>query len=235
MIGPRPAPGRPAPANRQVGFTLIELVVAMTILGTMLLLLYSGLSFALRSWDAGDVNGQRTMDRRIGENFLRREISEMFPMRWKDPVVVKLAFEGDGQHLRFVSSRPAGITVGGLSLVSLDVQEDTKSRSRNLVMRRAMPDDEARDFAPLEKAEAVVLVPEVESVAFSYFGSENDFAEPRWVDNWTFSSRIPQMVRVRVKTAEGSLLPDMVMKTMLGEEAGCLENSFQRLCRPRRP
>ena len=237
MTGPRPAPGRPASGSRQVGFTLIELVVAMTILGTMLMLLYSGLSFALRSWDAGDVNGQLTMDRRIGENFLRREISELFPMRWKDPVTLKLAFEGDSKHLRFVSSRAAGITLGGLSLVSLDVEEDTKHRGRNLVMRRAMPDDEARDFAPLDKpdVEASVLIPNVDTVSFEYFGTENDFSEPKWTDTWKYPGRVPQMIRMRVKTAEGTMLPDMVMKIMLGEEAGCLENSFQRLCRPRRP
>jgi general secretion pathway protein J len=222
-------------AGRQAGFTLIEMVVAMTILGVMLMLLYSGLSFALRSWDASDVNGQLTMDRRIGENFLRREVSELFPMRWKDPVALKLAFEGDKQHMRFVSARPAGISAGGLSLVSIEVADDPRNRrERHLVMRRAMPDDEQKDFGPLEKADASILIADVDSVEFAYFGSENDFAEPKWVDNWTFTSRVPQMIRLRIKTSDGSQLPDMVMKTMLGEEAGCLENSFQRLCRPRR-
>lgn len=221
---------------RQRGFTLIEMVVALTILGTMLMLLYSGLSFALRSWDASDVNGQRTMDRRVGENFLRREVSELFPMRWKDPVTLKLAFEGDSHHLRFVSSRPAGIAMGGLSLVSIDVEDDARNRrERHLVMRRAMPDDEQKDFAPLDKAEATILIPDVDGIELAYFGAENDFAEPKWFDDWRYPSRIPQMVRLRVKTAEGVELPEMVMKTMLGEEAGCLENSFQRLCRPRRP
>ncbi len=207
----------------------------MTILGTMMLLLYSGLTFALRSWDASDVNGRRTMDRRIGENFLRRELTELFPMRWKDPTALKLAFDGDSHRLRFVSSRPAGITLGGLSLVSVEVEQDEKDRrARNLVMRRAMPDDEARDFGPVEKAEtASILIEDVDSVDISYFGSENDFAEPKWTDKWTYPGKIPQMVRIRVKTSDGKMLPDMVVKVMLGEEAGCLENSFQRLCRPR--
>ena len=223
-------------SSRQAGFTLVEMVVAMTILGTMLLLLYSGLSFALRSWDASDVNGRRTVDRRIGENFLRREVSELFPMRWKDPVTLKVAFEGDAKHVRFVSARPAGVAMGGLSLVSVEVEDDARNRrERHLVMRRAMPDDEARDFAPLDKSEPTILIADVESVDFAYFGAENDFAEPRWADAWKYPSRVPQMIRLRVKTSEGAVLPDMVMKTMLGEEAGCLENSFQRMCRPRRP
>ena len=218
----------------QRGFTLIELVVAMALLGTMMLLLYSGLSFSVRSWDAGDVNGRRTADRRIGENFLRREISELFPMRWKEPNVVKFAFEGEKDHLRFVSSRPAGIAQGGLSLVSLEVlDEGGGSRKRNLVMRRAMPDEEQKSFAPLDKAEATVMIAGVQGVTFEYFGAENDFTPPQWTDTWKPTQKIPEAIRMRIVGDDGPL-PEMAVRISLGEEAGCLENAFQRNCRPRR-
>ena len=45
---------------------------------------------------------------------------------------------------------------------------------------------------------------------------------------------MPQMIRMSVRTADGSVIPEMVMRLMLGEEAGCLESAFQRMCRPRR-
>jgi general secretion pathway protein J len=213
---------------------LIELIVAMVLLGTMMLLLYSGLSFGIRSWDAGDVNGRRTADRRIGENFLRREIAELFPMRWKEPTVVKFAFEGERDRMRFVSSRPAGISQGGLSLVSLEVQEEGRgSRKRNLVMRRAMPDDEQKSFDPLDKAEPTLMLAGVQSVSFEYFGSENDFTPPQWTDTWKPTNRIPEAIRLRIVGDDGPL-PDMSVRISLGEEAGCLENAFQRNCRPRR-
>lgn len=221
--------------RKQSGFTLIELVVAMALLATMMVLMYSGLTFSLKGWDAGAANGQLTADRRIGENFLRRELSELFPMRWKDPMVVRLAFDGDTQRLRFVSSRPAGITLGGLALVGLEVAPAKDGRGVNLVMRRAMPDDDAKDFGPLEAAEPTVIIPNVDRVDFSYFGAETDFADPKWVDKWTYEGRVPQMIRLRIHGAEGAAIPEMVVRTNLGEEAGCLENSFQRVCRPRRP
>ena len=221
--------------RRHGGFTLVELVLAMALLATMMLLLYSGIAFAMRSWDAGAAVGGRTADRRIGQNFLRRELSELFPMRWKEAAQVRFAFQGEPHSLRFVSSRPPGLQMGGLSLVGLALEEDRETRLKNLVMTRAMPDDEAKDFGPLERTEERnVLLAGLEAVSFSYFGSENDFTEPRWVDDWPYVSRIPQMVRVRIRTPEGEL-PEMVVRVMLGEEAGCLENSFQRQCRPRRP
>jgi general secretion pathway protein J len=217
------------------GFTLIELVVAMALLATMMVLLYSGLAFALRSWDAGEVNGRRTADRRIGENFLRRELAELFPMRFKDPMVVKVAFEGARERLRFVSSRPAGLTQGGLSLVGLEVESGPLPREKHLVMRRAMPDDEAKDFGPLDHAERTVMIEDVESVQFAYFGSENDFSAPQWYDSWPYTERVPALVRLRIRSADSTPMPEMIMRIVLGEEAGCLENTFQRVCRPRRP
>jgi general secretion pathway protein J len=232
---PRARIAHPMKRSAQSGFTLIELVVAMALLGTMMVLLYSGLSFSLRSWDAGEVNGRRVADRRIGENFLRRELSELFPMRWKDPVALKVAFEGEKERLRFVSSRPAGVTLGGLSLVSLEVERGASDRERHLVMRRAMPDDEAKDFGPLDKGERTVLLEDVDSIQFSYFGAENDFTASKWNDTWPYVERVPQMIRLRMRSTDSTFLPDMVVRIELGEEAGCLENSFQRVCRPRRP
>jgi general secretion pathway protein J len=221
-------------AAPQSGFTLIELVVAMALLGAMMVLLYSGLAFALRGWDAGDANGRRTADRRIGENFLRRELTEMFPMRWKEPTMLKFAFEGGEHTLKFVSSRPAGISQGGLSLVGLEVEpEGGAGRKRNLVMRRAMPDDDAKDFNPLDKAPRTILIAGVDSVSFEYFGTENDFTAPQWTRAWTVPYRVPEMVRMHIKDADGTPLPEMVVRIHLGEEAGCLENIFQRVCRPR--
>lgn len=221
--------------RRARGFTLIEMVVALALLGTMMLLMYSGLTFGLRGWDAADTNGRRTADRRIAENFLRREIGETFPMRFKDSMTLKIAFEGKENRLRFASSRPAGISASGLSLVGIEVEAaDDVKRTRNLVMRRAMPDDDAKDFAPLDKAERTVLFEGVDGVVFEYFGSENDFTDPKWEGTWDYAGRVPQLIRIRIRTADGGSLPEMVMRLMLGEEAGCLESAFQRVCRPRR-
>lgn len=220
--------------RRAAGFTLIEIVVAMVILGALMMLLWSGLTFSMRSWDAGDRVGRVAADRRIGEAFLRRELGELFPMRFRDPTRVLVAFEGAHDHLRFVSARPAGVSMGGLALVSLEVAGDARRGERNLVMRRALPDDDAKGFEPLDAAEPSVLIAGVDSIDLEYFGAESDFSDPRWRDDWKPPERIPQLVRMHVKMVDGTALPEMTMRLMLGEEAGCLDNTFQRFCRPRK-
>lgn len=221
--------------RRQRGFTLIEVVVAMVLLGTMMLLLYSGLNFSLRSWDAGNANGQRVADWRLSENFLRREVSEIYPMRFVDPGQLKYAFDGKAHELRFVSSRRPGVTAAGLSLVSIDVEPGKEPRTRDLVMRRASATGDVRDFSALDQAQATVLLPDVDSVQFAYFGSDTDFTEPAWNDEWKIPFRMPLLVRMTVRNANGEALPEMLVKLMVDPQAGCYENVFQRECRPRRP
>jgi hypothetical protein len=45
---------------------------------------------------------------------------------------------------------------------------------------------------------------------------------------------VPEMIRLHIRTEDGAPQPEMVVRLNLGEEAGCLENAFQRNCRPRR-
>jgi len=74
-------------------------------------------------------------------------------------------------------------------------------------MRRASPGDEQKDFGPLAQGEATILFDDIDSVAFEYYGAENDFTDPKWVDTWEWPGRIPQLIRIRVRTADGSYLP----------------------------
>jgi general secretion pathway protein K len=83
-------------------------------------------------------------------------------------------------------------------------------------MRRAMPDDEQKSFAPLEAAQPTVLIAGVDSATFEYFGAENDFTAPQWTDSWKWPNRMPEMVRLRIRRIDGPL-PEMIVRLNLGE------------------
>jgi len=219
---------------RAGGFTLIETVVALTLLAMMLGLLFAGLRTGVRAWDAGTDRGDRADQLLLTVSFVRKELSAAFPWRFKDPLAVRLAFTGERERVRFVSMRPAEIGGGGLAFVSFE-REAAKGgeRAGRLVMRRAPALSDAKDFESVEGTEAFALAEGVTDLRFEYYGAENDTAKPAWSDKWDFPQRLPSHVRLVMKAGD-TPLPEVVVALGIGEEAGCYETSFQRNCVPRR-
>ena len=222
-----------APRNA-AGFTLLETLVALTLLATMLALLFAGLRTGVRAWESGSGRGDRADQVLLAYSFVRKELSAAFPWRLKDPLAVRLAFRGERERLRFVSMRPAEIGGGGLAFVSFEYEPGKGARtSGRMVMRRLFAAAESTDLSSLDSADPFTILDGVTSARFEYFGAENETTSPSWSEGWDFPQRLPTHVRLKLKL-ESLELPEMVVALKLGEEAGCYESSFQRVCVPRR-
>ena len=81
-----PHPNPPPPGGReprqfflrsQSGFTLLELVVAITLMGLVLVMLYSGLRLGLTSWDNGEQRAET--QRSLNHGFSYRCMGRVSP------------------------------------------------------------------------------------------------------------------------------------------------------------
>jgi prepilin-type N-terminal cleavage/methylation domain-containing protein len=71
------SPGRARPqANAGSGFTLLELVVAITLMGLVLVVLYSGFAAGLNGWDSGEQRAEASNRLRLVQEFLRRQLAQ---------------------------------------------------------------------------------------------------------------------------------------------------------------
>lgn len=215
------------------GFTLLETVIALTLLAVMLAMLFGGLRAGVRAWDAGSGRGDRADQVLLTAAFVRKELTAAFPWRFKDPLQVKLAFRGERESVRFVSMRPAELDGGGLAFVSFVYEPGQGAAGGRLVMRREFAASGATDFSAVDAAKPFPVLEGVSAARFSYFGAENDAVAPAWSDRWEFDQRTPSHVKIELSLAD-TRLPDLVVALRLGEEAGCYESSFQRTCVPRR-
>ena len=221
------------------GFTLLELLVALTLLGAMLILIYSALNIGLRAWDTGEKRVTEASHQRVVQSFLRRELSQVFPVRWRGIPESKIAFEGAKDEIKFVSMLTLGAAVreGGLQWGHLYVADDDApggERRRTLFIKRSGFNLRAKDWDGLDAAKAIPLIEGVKSFEIGYFGAENDTAEAQWTTEWTNALRMPQLIKITVQVDNGRDVPPLVVSLRLGEEAGCSDNAFQRQCGPRR-
>lgn len=210
------------------GFTLLELLIAITLLGFILTLLFGGLRLGSRSWDAGEQRSTNNTHLSLVQAFLRRQLAQVRPYRWKKKVNPELAFVGEANSLKFVAPITARLGPGGLYLVSLELVKDQDESS--LVMKRVIPEPDSSDFSALDDGEKVVLADKVEAVSFAYFGAETKDAEPRWQDKWDNTKLLPYLIRIRLKFSNGREWPDLVAPTVIGPDTGCAWDSMNNRC-----
>jgi general secretion pathway protein J len=91
------------------GFTLIEVVVAVTILAVLMTVVYGGLSVALTMWETASRRTEAFEETQTALTVLRAQLRGALPLSYsfEGPQgfpISQLAFEGDSRRARFVSS-----------------------------------------------------------------------------------------------------------------------------------
>ena len=221
------------------GFTLLEMLVGLTLLGVMLILIYASLNVGLRAWDTGEKRVSEAARQRVVQSFLRRELSQLFPVRWRGIAESKIAFEGAKDELKFVTMLTLGTSAreGGLQWGHLYVAGDETpggERRQTLFIKRSAFNLQAKDWDGVDEAKPIALVTGVKTFELAYYGAENDTVDPQWTSEWINPLRMPQLIRITLQVDDGRNVPPLIVSLRLGEEAGCYENAFQRQCGPRR-
>ncbi|MBK6570794.1 prepilin-type N-terminal cleavage/methylation domain-containing protein [Candidatus Aalborgicola defluviihabitans] len=202
------------------GFTLLELLISITLLGFILVLLFGGLRLGIRSWDTVQQRVDNLNTVRAVESFLRREMEMTYPYRWKGTPEQRMAFLGERNKVSFVAQLPSRIGTGGLYLASLELERSSKGR--RLVWRYMPVTGQLHDFSVLDQAQEMVLagteLGTVDDIWLSYLGPEGEKGQLRWADRWESTTRLPSLIRIQVKFSNGVEWPDFVVAPKLSSE-----------------
>ena len=196
------------PIRRSQGFTLLELLIGMTLVGCILSRLFAGLNLGTRSWEAGEQRMVTSSRQAVVVDFIRRAIEQTYPLRWRVGEEDRLAFAGEAESLRFVGTVAMHDGASGNHLIALDLVDG--ETGRDLVMRWQLPDPGAPGFEPIEQAEPKVLIKAVKEMALAYFGAQSETEDPAWHDQWLDQKTPPELIRLQLTMENGETWPDIV-------------------------
>jgi general secretion pathway protein J len=206
------------PAHPDAGFTLLELLIAITLLGLLLAALFGGLRLGARAWERGEERLDESGRLQVVQNFLRERLAQAYPLSVDDQAGRPLlAFEGTGDTLRFVTLMPEHLGTGFAEFV-LAVADRRDAKDLVVRWRRFDSPEDAQDTAAGEdEPQTKVLLEGIEALEIAYYGAVLRGEPAIWQEQW-LDARVdmPQLVRLRVVFFEDDrrYWPDLVVRPM---------------------
>ncbi|CAK0753781.1 general secretion pathway protein J [Gammaproteobacteria bacterium] len=214
--------------RRLTGFTLIELVIALSIVSLLTVVLFSSLRLGVRSWNTVDVRDSRLQETRLVRGFIRNALTNARAVQFqRDAQPAVLMFQGDNHRLEWVAPLSQFVGVGGLHLIRLEIEGGNPGFLRltrwlnqpallngqaGVPAWQPLPQTRAtRGLSPGPEAlegvyDSQVLLSQVHGGQFAYFGRRSDEQAASWHDSWDDPMRLPDLVTVAL-TPEGGNWP----------------------------
>ena len=179
---------------RARGFTLIEVLLAITLLSTIMALAVGGLRAAQRASTSGEALIEQTNNLRVVHQFVRRQLSQAQAMiiEQDEGDEVPIRFIGGRDWVRFVAPMPGYLSYGGLYVQQFSIEPGTNGRE--LVFYFAM----LNGYEPgeIEANEGVVLIEDINGGEFWYLGEDIETNQPTWSNDWEEVDALPLAVEL---------------------------------------
>ena len=189
------------------GFTLVEMLVALSLLAVIAVQMSSAFTVTNRSVDLV----RRLEGENIGPavaDYIRHQFDALMPIYdLGEGHVYTGLFEGDKKHVQFVVHSDGRLEPPGLVVVSIGVTE-RGGEQKTTALREVRTD--LREASPKPHYDGIVI-DSIESFDIRYFGTIRGESMPSWHESWLVDDPLPHLVELTlVPIANASWQPQFV-------------------------
>jgi prepilin-type N-terminal cleavage/methylation domain-containing protein len=183
------------------GFTLIEVVLALTIFALMAAVLYGAYSLGHSAVAKSQLNSTRNQKQRSIADLLGSYVRSAFPYR-ESPQEQTIFFEGDSESLTFVSAYSQGMGGRGIAKIQITQDEDEKGRA-TIKLDETAPVRINTELGGGGQTHSVVLHDNVKEFRLAYLDPQAE--EEAWEERWDGKERrmLPRAVRFTYQDDRG--------------------------------
>jgi general secretion pathway protein J len=178
------------------GFTLLELMLALTIINIMLLGIYGGVRLAIGSWESSKNKIELVRNLGILSYIIEKQIGSALPLIIEEDIETRLvAFTGHKEFLSFFSPISLDPKKGnGHYMVTYFIKEDAKNDKCLFVHEEKTPDKTQIQKKDFKIEESLKLIENLNDISFKYYSNK----DLNFKNNWTKDDckAMPSMVKI---------------------------------------
>jgi len=197
------------------GFTLIEVLLAIALVSIIMAMAYGGFRASVRATSSGEAVIEETNRLRVVQQFVRRQLMQTRALiieELEEGEVVR--FQGDRDHVRFVSPMPGYLSYGGPYVQEFSLERG--SDGLELIYYYAMLNG-YEPGALQDVSEGRVLMDGLANGEFIFLDADQETGETFWTDYWEEPERLPLAVGVLLDldSQRGLVWPDLIAPVMV--------------------
>ncbi|HLF32049.1 MAG TPA: prepilin-type N-terminal cleavage/methylation domain-containing protein [Xanthomonadales bacterium] len=188
------------------GFTLVELLLAITLLSILLALAYGGLHAAIQATDRGQVILEESGRLRMAHQFVRKQLNQAIPLAFNQQegealdVETAEVFLGSAQSIRFVGPMPGYLGFGGPQVQQLTVAAG--ENGLELVLEHALV--QGFEESLLTERDPILLIDRIAAASFSFQGRDEEGELLPWTSTWEDPALLPVAIALEIEFEEGA-------------------------------
>ena len=202
----------------QTGMTLIEVLIALSLLSLLLTMLYGALYNMTQVSQSSAERNNKSTEIESALQFITNQLSQIVPLSERTDDGLFVFFEGRPDRLLYTGTLPAHRGGGGLHFMQLGLDENLQNLSLWDTQARPGQAMNDADYQRTWRRNDILL--HIEDLSFEYFGSGPRGNRPQWQNDWNNDSSLPSLIRVHIKMEESSTLPPLTIELHRQNVAG---------------
>jgi general secretion pathway protein J len=195
--------------KRNVGFTLLELIISITLVAIIVLIVAGAASLGYRSFNSGERKLNAIERLRASLIIIDAQIQSGVPLTLEDGGVKQYYFVGEQDSLKFSTNHSIWGGQRGYVIVSYRVETDGQGK-------RTLFASEYK--VGMENQKETKLLEGFNEITFDYFRQDATEEEGEWITQWVDEEMMPTKIRLNLVRSSTSL--SYIMPVRVGGAIG---------------
>jgi general secretion pathway protein J len=195
--------------NRVAGFTLLELIISITLVAIIVLIISVAANLGYRSFNTGEKKMNAVERLRSSLTIIDAQIQSGVPLTLEEGGVKQYYFAGEQDSLKF--STNYSIWGGQRGYVIVNYRVDTDDRGKRTLF--------ASEYkVGMENQKETKLLEGFDEITFDYYKQDATEEEGEWITQWVGEEMMP--VKIRINLVRGSNSLSYIMPVRVGGAIG---------------